>query len=69
MQYALIDDDYKILVEKPKGNLPNWEDYITLNLREVLCADEEWIYLAQEKVQRWAQHQFLQWRRGLSALE
>ena len=49
---------YKVLVGKPQGKRPSgrprhrWEDNIKMDLREMGCDPEDWIDLAQSRVQR-----------------
>jgi hypothetical protein len=46
---------YKVLVEKPEGNIPlgrprhRWEDGIRMDLREIGWGSVEWIQLAQDR--------------------
>ena len=48
---------YRLLVRKPEGKRPlgrprrRWEDNIKMDLREVGCDPEEWIYLAEDRDQ------------------
>jgi hypothetical protein len=50
---------YRVLVGKPKGKRPlgrarcKWEDNIKLDLREKGTDGANWIWLAQDRVQRW----------------
>jgi hypothetical protein len=49
---------YNILVGRPEGRRPlgrtrrRWEDNISMDLREIGFADEDWIRLAQDR-DRW----------------
>jgi hypothetical protein len=51
---------YKILVGKPEGKRPlgrtghRWEDNITMDLREKVLEDLDWIHLAQDRKRRQA---------------
>jgi hypothetical protein len=51
---------YRVLVGRPEWKRPlgrprrRWEDNIKLDLREVVIDGENWIQLAQNKVQWWA---------------
>jgi hypothetical protein len=53
-------DAYTISVGKPQGKRPlgilrsRWEDNITLNFKEIGWVGMDWIYLAQDRDQRWA---------------
>jgi hypothetical protein len=50
--------EYKVLVWKPKGNLPlgrprsRWKDNIKMDLQEVGCGGMYWIELAQDRDRR-----------------
>ena len=47
--------DLKILTGKPKGKRPSgrprrrWEDYITMNLKEIGINTTDWVDLAQDR--------------------
>jgi hypothetical protein len=49
---------YNILVGKPEGRRPlgrsrrRWEDYIKMDLREIVFGDVDWIYFAPDR-DRW----------------
>jgi hypothetical protein len=49
---------YRVVVGRPEGKRPlgrprrGWEDNIKMNLREIGIDGENWIQLAQDKVQR-----------------
>jgi hypothetical protein len=45
---------YRVLVGRPKGKRPLKEDNINMDLREIGSKGENWIFLAQERVQWWA---------------
>jgi hypothetical protein len=51
---------YKVLVERPEGKRPlgrprpRWEDNFKMGLRETGIDGENWIQLAQDRVQWWA---------------
>jgi hypothetical protein len=72
-----LTNAYGILVGKQQGSRPagrltrNWEDNITIDLREIGSGGMDWIDLAQDRVQRWVFVNMVmnllrsQWRRGL----
>jgi hypothetical protein len=51
---------YSVLVERPEGKRPlgrprrRWEDNIKMDLREIGIDGENWILLAQDRIQWWA---------------
>jgi len=57
VRYGRYEKFIKTLVRKPSGKRPlgrsrcRWEDDIKINLREKVCADENWITMAQSMVQ------------------
>jgi hypothetical protein len=47
---------YEISVGKPEGKIPfvrGWEDTIKTDLKEAGREDEDWIHLAQNRIQWW----------------
>jgi hypothetical protein len=51
---------YRVLVGRPEGKKPlgrrrrSWEDNIKMDLRKIGIDGENWIQLAQDRVQWWA---------------